>query len=133
MPNAIVYVSARTARTYRWDESLFSFLVTGEESGGSYSTMEILVAPDKGAGLHVHENEEEQFYILEGQLTYWVGDKTFQVSAGDFVHIPRGMTHGFMNGNTPAKLLATFSPAGPEKVFKDTGELVDRERPKQDE
>ncbi len=124
LPNKIVYVAARSTQGYWFAECLFNFLVSGEESGGSYTTMELLVPPGKGPGLHVHDNEEEQFYVLEGELTYWVGDQTFHLSTGDFVHIPRGTAHGFMNGATPAKLLATFSPAGPEKFFKENGEPV---------
>jgi quercetin dioxygenase-like cupin family protein len=125
MPNKIVHVPARTTQGYWFAECLFNFLVSGEESGGSYTTMELLIPPEKGAGLHIHDNEEEQFYVLEGELTYWVGDQTIHMSAGSFVHIPRGTTHGFTNGDTPAKLLATFSPAGIEKFFQEMGELMD--------
>ncbi len=124
LPNKIVHVPARTTQGYWFADCLFTFLVSGEESGGSYTTMELLIPPGKGAGLHVHDNEEEQFYVLEGKLTYWVGDQTFHVATGDFVHIPRGTMHGFTNGERPAKLLATFSPAGPERFFKQAGELI---------
>lgn len=123
--NKIVYVPARTTQGYWYAECLFTFLVGGEESGGQYTTMELLIPPGKGPGLHVHDNEEEQFYVLQGTLTYRVGDQTFQLSTGDFVHIPRGTPHGFTNGETPAKLLATFSPAGLEKAFQEMGERVE--------
>ena len=88
MPNKIVHVPARTTQGYWFAECLFNFLPSGEESGGSYQTMELLIPPEKGAGLHIHDNEEEQFYVLEGELTYWVGDQTIHMSAGSFVHIP---------------------------------------------
>ena len=124
MQNKIVNVPARTTQGYWFAGGLFNFLISGEESGGSYTTMEVLVLPGTGPGLHVHDNEEEQFYVLEGELTYWVGDQTIHMSAGDFLHIPRGTPHGFTNGATPAKLLATFSPAGIEKYFQAMGERV---------
>lgn len=126
LPNKIVYVPARTTQRYSALDGFFSFLVSGEESGGSYTTMEILVPPGKGAGLHVHDTEEEQFYVLDGEVTFWVGDQEFHLATGDFVHIPRGVAHRFTNGARPAKLLSTFSPAlvGFEKFVKETGELV---------
>ncbi len=51
--------------------------------------------------MHWHEAEEEQFYVLEGKLTYWIGDHIFQVSAGDFIHIPRQTPHRFTGGASP--------------------------------
>ena len=127
MSNEILYVPANTGRAFWFMGDLFTYLVTGEESGGSYFTLEIIVAPNNGPGPHLHQNEEEQFYVVEGELTYRVGDKTMQVSTGDFIHIPRGTVHSFKNGPEPSKLLATFSPTGIEKFFQEIGEpVVDR-------
>ncbi|TSA81708.1 cupin domain-containing protein [Deinococcus detaillensis] len=119
--NVILHIPARTRRSFRFAGDLFTVLVTGEESGGSYTTMEVLVSPGGGPGLHQHEAEEEQFYVLSGQLTYQVGPRTFEVKAGDFVHIPRQTPHSITNGPQPARLLATFSPAGPERSFMEAG------------
>jgi hypothetical protein len=63
--------------------------------------------------------------VLEGQLTYRVGDQTYQANAGDFIHIPRGTVHSFKNGPKPSRLLATFSPAGIEGFFREVGERVE--------
>jgi quercetin dioxygenase-like cupin family protein len=128
MPNMIVCQPAGAKQPYLVFECIFRFLATGEETGGSYSTMEILVPPGVGPDLHVHDNEEESFYIVEGNLTYWVGDQTFRVAPGDYVHIPRGTSHGFKNGAMPAKLIATFAPAGAEKLFQEAGEPVTAEQ-----
>ncbi len=103
----MVYVPASTGRAYWFMGDLFTYLVTGEESGGSYFTLEVIVSPGNGPLPHLHHYEEEQFYVVEGELTFWVGDRSFAVSAGDFVHIPRKTIHSFKNGATPAKLLAT--------------------------
>jgi len=125
MTNKIVYVPARTGQAYWVMGDLFTYLVTGEESGGSYFTLEVNVGPGNGPPPHIHHREEEQFYILEGELTFRVGDQTLQASAGDFVHIPRETVHAFKNGPRPAKLLATFSPAGIEQFFQEVGEPVE--------
>jgi quercetin dioxygenase-like cupin family protein len=105
--------------------TVFTYLVTGEESGGSYFTLIVDVGPGSGPPPHIHHLEEEQFYVLDGQLTYFVGDQTFEVKAGDFIHIPRGTVHSFKNGPKPSRLLATFAPAGIEGFFREVGERVD--------
>ena len=64
-------------------------------------------------------------YVLEGELTYQVGGQTIHASAGDFIHIPRGTVHSFLNGSAPAKLLATFSPASAEMEFHAVAQPID--------
>jgi quercetin dioxygenase-like cupin family protein len=125
MSNKNVYVPAGTGPAYWVMGDRFTFLVTGAESGGSYFTVEVNVGPGNGPPPHVHHREEEQFYVLEGELTFRLGDQTCQVSPGDFVHIPRDTVHTFKNGAAPAKLLATFSPAGIEQFFQEVGDRVD--------
>jgi quercetin dioxygenase-like cupin family protein len=119
------FVPADTGEAYWVMGALFTYLVTGKESGGSYFTLIVEVGPDLGPPPHIHHLEEEQFYVLEGQLTYSVGDQTYQVKAGDFIHIPRGTVHSFKNGPKPSRLLATFAPAGIEGFFTGVGEHVE--------
>lgn len=121
------HVPAGSGQAYLVFGDIFRFLVTSEESGGSYSTMEVSVPPGNGPGPHYHEDAEEQFYVIEGELTYWVGEETFQLSTGDFIHIPRGVTHSFKNGASPAKLLATFAPGLAGDLFNQVGEPIDED------
>jgi quercetin dioxygenase-like cupin family protein len=130
MSNEIMYVPANTGPAYWVMGDLFTYLVTGEDSGGSYFSLEVVVGPDKGPPPHIHHLEEELFYILDGELIFQVGDQTLQVSTGDFIHIPRETAHSFKNGPRPAKLFSTFSPAGIEDFFKEVGDPVtDRSAP----
>ena len=122
--NTVQFVSADTGEAHWVMGGLFTYLVTGTESGGSYFTLIVDVGPEAGPPPHIHHLEEEQFYVLDGQLTYYVGDQTFEVSAGDFIHIPRGTVHSFRNGQKPSRLLATFSPAGIEGFFREVGDPV---------
>jgi quercetin dioxygenase-like cupin family protein len=121
----VMFVPAETGEAYWVMGTLFTYLVTGAESGGSYFTLIVDVGPEAGPPPHIHHLEEEQFYVLEGQLTYSVGDLTLEVRAGDFIHIPRGTVHSFKNGSKPSRLLATFAPAGIEGFFREAGEQVD--------
>ena len=98
------FVPADTGEAYWVMGTLFTYLVTGAESGGSYFTLIVDVGPEAGPPPHIHHLEEEQFYVLAGQLTYSVGHQTIQVNTGDFIHIPRGTVHSFKNGPRPSRL-----------------------------
>src|SRR6476659_9651993 len=68
----------------------YTFLVTGEQTGGAYFVMEALVPPGGGPPPHIHQNEDETFYVIEGQCRIMIGDRTVLARVGDFVNIPRG-------------------------------------------
>ena len=123
--NKVMLVPADTGEAYWVMGGMFTYLVTGAESGGSYFTLIVDVGPEVGPPPHIHHLEDEQFYVLEGQLTYSVGDQIFEVQMGDFIHIPRGTVHSFKNGSKPSRLLATFAPAGIEGFFTEVGDRVD--------
>lgn len=118
------HVPARTRQPYWVFGDLFTFLITGEESGGNYSTMEIVVSPGGGPPPHIHHLADEQFYVLEGNLTFTINGHVVLATTSDFIHIPRGVVHAFRNGSSPSRLLATFAPAGVEQFFLAIGDPV---------
>jgi mannose-6-phosphate isomerase-like protein (cupin superfamily) len=62
---------------------------------------------------HVHEGEDDSFYILEGELTFLLGDETVAAPPGTFVLVPPGVEHGFRNdGAVPVRMLNVHAPAG---------------------
>ena len=123
--NQSKFVPADTGEAYWVLGGLFTYLVTGAESSGSYFTVIVDMVPEAGPPPHIHHMENEQFYVLEGQLTYSVGGQNFEAHSGDFIHIPRGTVHSFKNGSKPSRLLATFAPAGIEGFFREVGDPVD--------
>lgn len=89
---------------------LFVKKADGQVTGGAYSLFEHLVAPLPliGAPPHVHHGEDESFYVLEGTISFQVGDRRVEVGPGSFVLVPRGNLHGFSNpGEKPARLLGS--------------------------
>ena len=78
----------------------YTFLVTGEESGGAYFAMEALVPPGGGPPPHIHTREDETFYLIEGQVEFLLGDRRITAGPGDFVNVPRGTVHCFHNAGT---------------------------------
>ncbi len=106
---------------------LFVLKADREATGGSFSLTEMLVAPTPvlGAPPHIHLNEDEAFYVLEGVLSYQLGSRSAEASAGSLVFIPRGTVHAFTNvGPQPARLLFILALAGFEHFFEEIGEMA---------
>ncbi len=101
---------------------LMTFKVSSEDTGGMYALTDSVVPPQGEAPLHVHHREDEAFWVLEGELEILVGEDTFRASAGSFVHLPKGVRHGYKNvGTGPARFLTLIVPAGLEKFFEEVG------------
>ena len=119
---------ARTGPAFWGPGDHYTFLVTGEESGGAYFAMEALVPPGGGPPPHIHTREDETFYLLDGEVEFTLGEETIVAGPGDFVNVPRGTVHRFQNtGSATAKLVLTFTPAGIEKWFEETLEQAPNE------
>ena len=117
----LLHHPADTGPTYIGPGDSYRFIVTGEESGGAYFAMEAYVPPGGGPPPHIHTNEDETFYVLEGECDFLLGDRWISAGVGDFVNVPRGTVHCFMNrSERDAKLVLTFSPAGIEHFFEET-------------
>jgi len=127
----VLYRPAGSGDTFIGPGDVYRFLVTGAESGGAYFAMEAFVPPGGGPPPHIHRNEDETFYIVEGRCDFLLGDETITGGAGAFVNVPRGTVHRFHNsGTTPARMILTFSPAGIEHFFEETLErALDPTRP----
>jgi mannose-6-phosphate isomerase-like protein (cupin superfamily) len=94
-------------------------LLNGEESGGWVSVSLQEVEPGFGAPPHHQPNEEEHFFILEGEMELTIGNQPIHASAGTFGFAPRNATHAFRNNGQPAcRFLTWNSPAGHERMFE---------------
>jgi mannose-6-phosphate isomerase-like protein (cupin superfamily) len=84
-------------------------------TGGAVSVFETTIAD--GPPLHVHEREDECFYVLDGELSIRCGTDTFDATAGSFVFLPRGRPHQFWATGQPTRLLLITVPGGIEDYF----------------
>ena len=107
--------------------SIYKYLATGEDTGGAYSLFEALVPPkDPGPPPHIHRNEDEAFYVLEGEFSIFLGGEEFRAKPGDFISLPRGIVHSFRSDSDDVgRMLVIVSPSGFEKFFDAVGEPVD--------
>lgn len=115
--NRPLHVRSGSKPTNWFHEHDFRFLANADETGGTYSIMEIVSPPGSGPEPHRHIAEEEAFYVLDGELTFHVDDQSFEVSPGDLIHVPRGTRHWFKVKERPAKYLALYAPGGEERTF----------------
>ncbi len=104
----------------------YTVKAAGEETGGALAVIEADLAPHSGGTpLHVNTLEDENYYVIEGTLTFRLDERTLEAPAGTFVHIPKGMVHTHWNATAaPVKLLAFPAPAGFERFFADLAELM---------
>jgi quercetin dioxygenase-like cupin family protein len=97
----------------RW---FLGFLVTIKSTtattNGRVAVIEHLGTQGLGSPLHVHRNEDEWFYVTEGELTFWVGGETINAPAGSFVYGPRDVPHTFIVTSDQARFLLVTEPAG---------------------
>ncbi len=105
-----------------WLGSLTTIKATGKETGGRYTLVEVLEPEGADGPLHVHHREDEAFWILEGELTFQIGDETLKAGPGSFVFGPKGIPHTYRVDSGPAKLLYILSPAGFEELIYATSE-----------
>lgn len=95
-----------------------TFKVRGEQTNGALTAFENVIAPGDGPPLHVHANEDEAWYVLEGDLRFRLDSEVTSAPAGSFVFVPRGTPHCFQSiGSEPARILVLFTPSGMERFF----------------
>ena len=82
-----------------------------ETTDGRVAVLEFLWPQGGGSPLHVHRNEDEWFYVIEGELTLWVGGEVVVAPAGSFVYGPRDIPHTFLVTSTEARFLMVTEPA----------------------
>jgi quercetin dioxygenase-like cupin family protein len=105
-----------------WFEALAEIKATAQDTGGQMTIVEVTEPAGAEAPLHVHYRDDEGFWILEGDVTFEVGDETIEASAGDFVFGPRNIPHRFTVGDKGCRMLFILVPGGIEDVIRATSE-----------
>lgn len=105
-----------------WMGSLALIKASGKDTNNQFALVEVVEHEGVEAPLHVHHHEDEAFWILEGSLTFEVGDKTIQAEAGSFLFGPRDVPHRYTVNKGPARLLFILTPSGFEDFIRETSE-----------
>lgn len=118
---APVALAAGEGEAHWWTGELATIKVTGDETDGHMSLVEILAPAGVQIPVHVHHNEDEGFWVLEGELTFHLDGEAIKAGPGDFLLGPRGVAHTYTVDAGPARLLFVFAPAGMEGFIRESG------------
>ena len=104
----------------------YRIVASGEQTGGAYAIIDMLVPPGGGPGPHAHADIQESFYVVAGEVVVRSETQTYTARPGAFVEIPKGgAVHSFTNESAAvAHLLCVVVPAGLDKFFQEVGQPV---------
>jgi quercetin dioxygenase-like cupin family protein len=109
-----------------WLGALAVIKATAADTGGRLTVVDVTDPPGVEAPLHVHHREDEAFWILDGDVTFEVGGKTIEASAGDFVFGPRDVPHRYTVGDAGSRMLFILTPGGFEELVRATSDPAPR-------
>jgi len=114
--------SIPSSRTVSVVGDRYTFVVSGEETGGAFALMDFHVPVNHGPPPHVHSREDETFYVLAGEFEFTVAGQTQRLVTGQSLVAPRHIPHTFRNvGTSMGRMIVVVTPAGLEKFFAEIG------------
>jgi quercetin dioxygenase-like cupin family protein len=106
------YALASEEGEARWYlDTLIFVKATGSQTGGAFGLIEQVLPAGSETSYHIHREEEEYWYVLEGEVTFISGELRIDAKPGAFVFMPRDIPHG-LRARTVARMLVLSTPAG---------------------
>ena len=109
---------------FQMQGALWRVLATGKETDGIVGALDERITHGLAAPMHSHEDADEIFYVLDGELTFFVGEKRIEATEGAFVYLPRYVHHGFQVDSAEARVFNFVTPAGFEQLIVDQGKAA---------
>lgn len=104
-PEAFLYQPKESELRWMGETSTY-FLATGALTGGAFALVEETAKRGVSVPLHKHQDDMESFYVLEGEVAFYLGGQTaIRAGAGAFAHVPGGTVHGFRIASDVARYL----------------------------
>jgi quercetin dioxygenase-like cupin family protein len=124
--NEVITLNPQDGPTVSMVGDTYRILISGEQTGGAYAAIDMLIPPNGGPGPHAHANIQESFYVIDGEIEVKTKGKTYTAKKGAYVYIPLGgAVHCFKNvSNETAHILCMVMPAGMDKMFLELGKPV---------
>jgi quercetin dioxygenase-like cupin family protein len=112
-------------RTYSWNGWPFTVKAGGAETSGGLAFMEFVTRKGEEPPIHVHENEDEVFYVLEGSLRFTCGDEVLDAAEHSFVFLPRNIPHGYtITTDEVVRMLVLTTPSGFGDTIEADGDRI---------
>ncbi|HTN38618.1 MAG TPA: cupin domain-containing protein [Arachidicoccus sp.] len=100
------------------NENTIDIKISGTDTDGDLAIFEQLsLSQGKGTPLHIHNSQDEIFYVLEGEYFFKLGDKKYHLLAGDSIFLPRKIPHAWTQASKKGKMTVTLQPAGKLEDF----------------
>lgn len=122
----VAYGPGEAPALYWSRELLRHELATGEQTAGRFALTEATVDAGFASPFHVHHDDDEAIYVLDGTIDLYLGDDMHEGVAGSWFFMPRAVPHGYkVRDDGPARMLILMAPSGFERFFHDYGQPTD--------
>jgi quercetin dioxygenase-like cupin family protein len=112
----------RLARSIWYNGTLMTTHVDSADTNGAFALLEMAAQTGGEPPMHVHDREDELFYVLEGELKVFRGYEELILRQGDAGFLPRRIPHTFKITSSSARFLVQVTPGGFENYFRELGE-----------
>jgi quercetin dioxygenase-like cupin family protein len=117
------FIEGSAGDTYQLGIVTFRLLVGAEQTEGAFAVGEFAGGEGPWTVLHVHQNTQEAFYVLDGSFTFSLGAEEVEAGSGSFILVPRGMRHVMRAHPGGGRFLTLWTPGGLEAMFVKLGQL----------
>ena len=106
--------------TITWGPSTYKTILSTAETNGAMSMTDSVTQAGEGPPRHVHDDADETFLVLTGEVEFWVDGERFVRGPGETAFVPRGTEHTFrVVGERPSRHIVILTPGGFEGFFAD--------------
>ncbi len=110
--NAPFVITRDEAPRYWLVDSVWSVLASADTTGGALTVLDQLMPRRSGPPPHVHERLHEYFYLLDGEISFQLGQQVQTAQSGSMVSVPVNTVHGFAVVSETARVLNLYTPGG---------------------
>jgi quercetin dioxygenase-like cupin family protein len=114
---SIVRDAGEGERRWFYGGGVHTWKASSEETGGTLILFEAQMAQAKATPLHVHANEDEALYVLEGEILVHIDGEDHRLGPGGFAFAPRGVPHAFLITSREARILCLETPGSAEAFY----------------
>ena len=110
------------------NSNILDVKISGEDTNGDLAIFEqTSLSQGRGTPLHIHNSQDEIFYVIEGEYYFQVGDEKFYMAVGDSIFLPRKVPHAWTQKSEKGKMTVILQPAGKLEDFFMTMAALDHD------